>query len=72
MRSKAIAAMVLIGSCFTAAGAGAQEGDRYRREAETENEHELPGYRPRPLPADTFKPSEEISEDFPVAFPTDI
>ena len=72
MRSKAIAAMVLIGSCFTACGAGAQDNDVYRREAETEDEHELPKHRPRPLPADTFEPSEEISEDFPVAFPTDI
>jgi hypothetical protein len=26
----------------------------------------------RPLPADTFTPSEEISEDFPVPFPVDI
>ncbi|MEM7543332.1 MAG: hypothetical protein AAF384_17365 [Pseudomonadota bacterium] len=31
-----------------------------------------PENRLRPLPSDTFRPSEEISEDFPVAFPVDI
>lgn len=31
-----------------------------------------PEYEFRPLPADTFKPSEEIVEDFPVPFPVDI
>ncbi|MCB1749879.1 MAG: hypothetical protein KDK06_22095 [Gammaproteobacteria bacterium] len=31
-----------------------------------------PEHRFRPLPEDTFKPSEEISEDFPVPFPVDI
>lgn len=33
---------------------------------------EKPEYTRRSLPADTFKPSEEISEDFPVPFPVDI
>ncbi len=32
----------------------------------------LPEHRVRPLPADTFKPTEEISEDYPVPFPVDI
>lgn len=32
----------------------------------------LPEHRVRPLPFDTFKPSEEISEDYPVPFPVDI
>ena len=32
----------------------------------------LPEHRVRPLPFDTFKPSEEISEDYPVPFPIDI
>lgn len=31
-----------------------------------------PEHRVRPLPADTFKPSEDISEDYPVPFPVDI
>lgn len=31
-----------------------------------------PEFRVRTHPADTFKPSEAISEDFPVAFPVDI
>ena len=35
-------------------------------------ESELPEYRTRSLPTDTFKPSEEVSEDFAVPFPADI
>lgn len=35
-------------------------------------ENELPEYRTRSLPTDTFKPSEEVSEDFAVPFPADI
>lgn len=31
-----------------------------------------PEYEKRALPDDTFTPSEEISEDFPVPFPVDI
>ena len=37
-----------------------------------ETEAEKPEHNRRSLPADTFKPSEEISEDFPVPFPVDI
>ncbi len=33
---------------------------------------EGPGYRARALPTDTFKPSEQVSEDYPVVFPADI
>ena len=29
-------------------------------------------YRPQALPDDVFTPSEEVSEDYPVAFPVDI
>ena len=29
-------------------------------------------YQPQPLPDDTFLPSEEVSEDYPVPFPVDI
>jgi hypothetical protein len=29
-------------------------------------------YEAQPLPDDTFKPSEEVSEDYPVPFPVDI
>jgi hypothetical protein len=32
----------------------------------------LPEYQIKPLPNDTFKPSEKVSEDFPVTFPVDI
>ncbi len=31
-----------------------------------------PEYRTRSLPQDTFKPSERVSEDYPVPFPEDI
>ena len=31
-----------------------------------------PEYRIKSLPTDSFKPSEKISEDFPVPFPVDI
>lgn len=40
------------------------------REGTTEKEK--PELTRRSLPTDTFKPSEEISEDFPVPFPVDI
>lgn len=33
---------------------------------------DLPEYHARPLPKDTFKPSEKINQDYPVAFPVDI
>jgi len=33
---------------------------------------ELPEYRTRTLPTDTFKPSEQVSEDYAVPFPADI
>lgn len=48
-------------------------------EKETEQATQVPDYKTenaeyarRKLPADTFKPSEEISEDYPVPFPVDI
>lgn len=33
---------------------------------------ERPEYRARSLPSDTFAPSEQVSEDYPVPFPEDI
>jgi hypothetical protein len=33
---------------------------------------DLPEHEVRPLPKDTFRPSEKVSEDFPVNFPVDI
>lgn len=33
---------------------------------------EHPEYRTRALPTDTFKPSEQVSEDFAIPFPADI
>ncbi|MGR9089560.1 MAG: hypothetical protein ACU85U_03140 [Gammaproteobacteria bacterium] len=43
------------------------------RDGETRNaDAERPEFTRRSLPSDTFKPTEEISEDFPVPFPVDI
>lgn len=33
---------------------------------------ERPEYRTRALPTDTFKPSEQVSEDYAIPFPADI
>ncbi|MBI2800048.1 MAG: hypothetical protein HYX63_07130 [Gammaproteobacteria bacterium] len=33
---------------------------------------ERPEYRARALPTDSFNPSEQMSEDYPVPFPADI
>ncbi len=33
---------------------------------------DLPEYRVKSLPRDTFKSSEKVSEDSPIAFPSDI
>ena len=41
-------------------------------ERETTEQHTQPEYRARPQPADTFEPSEDVSEDFAVPFPVDI
>lgn len=49
----------------------AQAAEEDQPESNT-NASPRPENTPRPLPADTFKPSEEISEDFPVPFPVDI
>jgi hypothetical protein len=35
-------------------------------------EENLPEYRTKALPTDSFQPSEEVSEDFAVDFPADI
>lgn len=47
------------------------QADAQTRKTE-EQVSRLPKYKARPLPTDTFKPSEKISEDFPVPFPVDI
>ncbi len=50
---------------------GAEEDERLPTGHELDEETK-PEHRVRPLPADTFKPTEEISEDYPVPFPVDI
>ena len=39
---------------------------------EEEKSSERPEYRARAMPQDTFKPSEKVPEDYPIAFPADI
>ena len=59
--------------CITAVCALAQtEDERQQTKPDPEKESVKAEYTRRSLPADTFKPSEEISEDFPVPFPVDI
>lgn len=41
-------------------------------DSSAEQDKSRPELSVRPLPADTFQPSEEISEDVPVPFPVDI
>ena len=60
---------LLIGATLSAATLGAEDSDSTDASA---NPPARPEYSARPLPADTFSPSEEISEDFPVPFPADI
>ena len=42
------------------------------RSAPEQENPERPEYRTRSLPNDIFKPSEKVTEDFPVPFPEDI
>lgn len=57
--------------CWSAPCVGVDEADRLSTGHEL-NKEVKPEHRVRPLPTDTFKPTEEVSEDFPVPFPTDI
>ncbi|MEX2479971.1 MAG: hypothetical protein WD928_03820 [Gammaproteobacteria bacterium] len=72
MRNKGLVLLCAV-LCFTAAVAAQDSAQRgpppEQRDA---NDGRLPEHQLRSLPDDTFKPSEEISEDFPVPFPVDI
>ena len=73
MRNKAFLLGLVL--CIVATPAAAQTRAEVEREKEikaSEFKTSKPEYSRRTLPADTFKPSEEISEDFPVPFPVDI
>jgi hypothetical protein len=50
-------------------GLMANEDENIGKKNELKN---LPEHEVRPLPKDTFRPSEKVSEDFPVNFPVDI
>ena len=43
-----------------------------KKMSDESNLNTLPEHEVRPLPKDTFRPSEKVSEDFPVNFPVDI
>lgn len=74
MRNRLFLVCVLSGA-VSGAGVFAQEPIQQdaTRDGETRNaDAERPEFTRRSLPSDTFKPTEEISEDFPVPFPVDI
>jgi hypothetical protein len=70
MPNKALRTGVLAVMMLACAGtlAAAEETDGNAPEKSSNR----PEHQARPLPTDTFNPSEEISEDFPVPFPVDI
>lgn len=74
MRNKRLLACLLACAC-AGSMAHAQEPVQQdaTRDGKTRNaDSDRPEFTRRSLPSDTFKPSEEISEDFPVPFPVDI
>ncbi|TDJ69454.1 MAG: hypothetical protein E2O35_01305 [Proteobacteria bacterium] len=71
MRSKFLIVGLLI--CALGDTVTAQEDpDPAKEHDPPDTASENPEHTRRSLPADTFKPSEEISEDFSVPFPVDI
>ncbi|HCU88405.1 MAG TPA: hypothetical protein DGR97_00585 [Gammaproteobacteria bacterium] len=71
MHNKAfIVGLALIIICAPAFSQTNEEQERGNQTSDIQDEK--PEYTRRSLPADTFRPSEEISEDFPVPFPVDI
>ena len=72
MRSSVAQRGLLVAALFVAAAGVFAAEPATDKAANEQNEASLPEHRARPLPTDTFKPSEEISEDFPVPFPVDI
>ena len=58
--------------CFVATASMAQEQQAPREEPPPISSSGRPEYAKKKLPNETFKPSEKISEDFPVPFPVDI
>lgn len=61
--------LVLLPAAVPVTAAQTQQGGD---ESPAQAAPDRPEHRFRPLPEDTFKPSEEISEDYPVPFPVDI
>jgi hypothetical protein len=73
--SKTYSLIVLITVIFLARtnDLAAQEATRQNQETPPPiPSADNPEYKIKTLPNDTFKPSEKISEDFPVPFPVDI
>lgn len=72
MHNKRLAIGLLLLACATSSVAQAPTTKPPPTIAPVPEDSEKPELKRRALPADTFKPSEAISEDFPVPFPVDI
>jgi len=71
-RSRLIGFSLICLSAFSGAAEPPSAGNQSGANPAAGSDSDKPEYSRRALPADTFKPSEEISEDFPVPFPVDI
>lgn len=72
MRNKRLVLLCALSCLTTAVAAEDSAQGRPPPEQRDADDARLPEHQLRSLPDDTFKPSEEISEDFPVPFPVDI
>jgi len=72
MRNKFMLAAVLSLSLGVASAQEPVQQDANPGSSNRNADSERPEFTRRTLPSDTFKPTEEISEDFPVPFPVDI
>lgn len=77
MRHETALLLLIAGLALAGAAPAADErvGDPSAATAQGDDgrqDQDRPEYRARPLPTDTFTPSESLPEDFPVAFPADI
>ena len=74
MHSKGLTTAVVLLLLAASGSVAAQNPttERARDAARAREEALRPEHRPRKLPDDIFKPSEEVGEDYPVPFPVDI
>ena len=64
--------LVIMSLLFSASGVAQNSPSAPSSEPKVPEDSEKPELTRRSLPTDTFKPSEKVSEDFPVPFPVDI